>query len=224
MHSLVRHALVRHALVRRAIVIAALAAASPVAAPLAAQEARLVARLDAGTRTQVAEIVDQARARRLPTEPLVDKALEGASKRAPSDQIVAVVRRLAENLAKARAVLGPDATDAEVSAAASLLQKGADPEALRQLHRGRGRASMVVAFGVAQEFIGRGVQADSALGAIAAMREVGLDDADLLEVQRNVMRNLALDAVASPTRIMSTTVETFMGPARSAGGGRKPKP
>ena len=42
---------------------------------------RLVKRLDAGTRSAVAAIIDSARVLRLPTEPLIDKALEGAAKK-----------------------------------------------------------------------------------------------------------------------------------------------
>ena len=212
-----------HPLVRYSLLAAALAAAGPLAAPLAAQEARLVARLDVGTRTQVAGIVDEARARRLPIEPLVDKALEGASKRASSEQIVAVVRSLAEDLAKARAALGPDATDAEVTAGARALRAGLDPEALRRLNRSRPRGGSVVALGVLQEFVANRVDPDSAVAAILAMQEVGLGDEELLAMRRDVMRNLAAD-VASPTRVMSGVVETFLGPARNAGGGRKPKP
>ncbi|MEJ7810624.1 MAG: hypothetical protein WKG32_09480, partial [Gemmatimonadaceae bacterium] len=67
----------------------AVAAASAAAMPLLAQappppasDARLDARLDPRTRASVAAVLDSARAAGLPTEPLVDKALEGASKRA----------------------------------------------------------------------------------------------------------------------------------------------
>ena len=47
---------------------------------------RLTARLDARTRTVVAAIIDSALAQNLPIEPLIDKALEGAAKRAGADR------------------------------------------------------------------------------------------------------------------------------------------
>ncbi|MDQ3810146.1 MAG: hypothetical protein M3336_07640, partial [Chloroflexota bacterium] len=57
-----------------------------------AQDARLAARLDPATRKAVEVIVDSARAAGLPTEPLIDKALEGASKRASGGRITAAVQ------------------------------------------------------------------------------------------------------------------------------------
>ena len=190
-----------------------------------ARESRLAARLDASTRTAVVAIVDQARARRLPVEPLVDKALEGASKRAASDRIIAVVRSLADDLAKARAALGPDASDAEVVAAANALRAGADPEALRRLHRQRARESAVVAMGVLSELIARGVPADTAASTVVAMREAGLGDDDLTDFRHDVEKDVALGA--PPTAAMTVHAETFIGPVNRGGAGpreRKRKP
>ena len=48
-----------------------------------------LARLDSLTRPIVAALVDSARTAALPTEPLVQRALEGATKRATADRIVA---------------------------------------------------------------------------------------------------------------------------------------
>src|SRR2546421_195570 len=80
-----------------------LVAATLVAAAAAAQQrdSRLE-RLDSTTRPIVAALVDSARAAALPTEPLVQRALEGATKRATGDRIVAAVRRLAPDLDRAR--------------------------------------------------------------------------------------------------------------------------
>ncbi|MBL8961424.1 MAG: hypothetical protein JNJ98_16315, partial [Gemmatimonadetes bacterium] len=68
---------------------------------------RLVGRLDAKTREAVVAVVDAARRDGLPTEPIIDKALEGASKQASGAQIVAVVRSLVGDLKRAREALGP---------------------------------------------------------------------------------------------------------------------
>src|SRR5437867_267771 len=73
-------------------------------------------RLDAGTRPIVAALVDSAHRAFLPTEPLVQRALEGATKRASGDLIVAAVRRLAVDLGRARDALGSTASPAELSA------------------------------------------------------------------------------------------------------------
>ena len=47
--------------------------------------ARLEQTLDPDTYRAVAQVIDGARERELPTDPLIDRALEGAMKRAPGD-------------------------------------------------------------------------------------------------------------------------------------------
>ena len=84
-------AVVRH--FRSAIVLGVALAGAAAAA--AAQDARLGAQLDEGTRVLVQAAVDSARAAGLPTEPLVDKALEGARKRADGTRITRAVTALA---------------------------------------------------------------------------------------------------------------------------------
>src|SRR5207248_7779855 len=105
-----------------------LVAATLVAAAAAAQQrdSRLE-RLDSTTRPIVAALVDSARAAALPTEPLVQRALEGATKRATGDRIVAAVRRLALDLDRARDALGSTASPPELGAAAAALRAGAQP-------------------------------------------------------------------------------------------------
>ena len=94
-------------------------------------------RLDAATRPTVAALVDSARTAMLPTEPLVQRALEGATKRASRDVIVAAVRRLAVDLGHARDALGSTASPAELTAGAAALRAGASPTILTQLRQTR---------------------------------------------------------------------------------------
>jgi hypothetical protein len=65
---------------------------------LDAQELRLVEHLPDAARMRIDSILDAARHAGLPTEPIVDRALEGAAKGAPPDLIVAAVTRLAGEL------------------------------------------------------------------------------------------------------------------------------
>src|SRR5437016_5925440 len=88
-------------------------------------------RLDAATRPAVAALVDSARRALLPTEPLVQRALEGATKRASGDLIVAAVRRFAAELGQARDALGSTASSAELTAGAAALRAGAAPNPVR---------------------------------------------------------------------------------------------
>ena len=82
------------------------------AAPAQAQEPRLVGRLPDSIRLQLDALLDAARATGLPTEPLVDRALEGAAKGAPAQLIVAAVTRLRDDLVAVRGALGPKASAA----------------------------------------------------------------------------------------------------------------
>src|SRR2546430_14518124 len=75
-----------------------------------------------------AALVDSAHTAMLPTEPLVQRALEGATKRASGDAIVAAVRRLAADLGHARDALGSTASPAELTAGAAALRAGASQE------------------------------------------------------------------------------------------------
>src|SRR6266566_8930020 len=70
-------------------------AAAFVAGTAAGQDPRLT-RLPAEAQAPVGALVDSARAAGLPAEPLVQRALEGATKQAPGDLIVAAVQRLAD--------------------------------------------------------------------------------------------------------------------------------
>src|SRR5438874_12700643 len=78
-----------------------------------------LARLDSSTRVAVAAVVDSAKRTRLPTEPLVDKALEGAKKGADGGRIVTAVRGLYAELRSARAALGAGATTDEINSGAN---------------------------------------------------------------------------------------------------------
>ena len=101
-----------------------------------AQDPRLARRLDPQAQAQLAQVLDSARAAGLPLEPLVDRALEGASKGASVERIAAAVRKLAIDLTTARNALG-GGNVAELEAAASALRAGVKPEDLKRLQIGR---------------------------------------------------------------------------------------
>src|SRR5437868_1151000 len=86
--------------------------------------ARLEGRLDKRALPSVERVIDSAYALGIPAEPLVDKALEGQSKGAASEQIVAAVRRLAGELATAREALGTNSLTSELAAGALALRSG----------------------------------------------------------------------------------------------------
>jgi len=172
----------------------ALALALGAPAALRAQDARLDSRLDARTREAVVTIIDSARGVGVPSEPLVQKALEGASKHADGARILTAVRMLARELGDARAALGAASSDAEVIAGASALHAGIAPAALSKMRASRARGSLTVALAVLSDLVARGVPGDTATTVISALTGAGAQDAELLRFQQGVERDIAQGA------------------------------
>lgn len=159
-----------------------------------AQDARLSARLDTRTAAAVTRIVDSARARSLPTEPLVQKALQGAAKRAPADRVVAAVRELMGELTVARSALGARSTEAELVAGAGALHAGIPAATLTRVRGLRGREPVTVALGTLADLVARGVPVDGAVSAIVALASRGAPDADFVTFSNQVGRDIAAGA------------------------------
>jgi hypothetical protein len=179
----------------RALLALAFALCAPHA--LAAQDARLDSRLDARTRDAVVALIDSARAEGIPGEPLVQKALEGASKRADGARILLAVRALDRELGDARAALGAASSDAEIIAGASALHAGIAPAALARMRASRKSGSLTVALAVLSDLIARGVPGDTATSVISALTVAGTQDAELLRFQQGVERDIAQGATPS---------------------------
>jgi len=178
-------------------VAAAGALAAVLFATAAAQEPQhlndpRLARLDTAARSLVAVAIDSARAAGLPTEPLVQRALEGATKDAPGTLIVSAVQRLAADLGRARAALGASATSPELEAGAAALRAGAGRAVLAQLRRSR-RQTITVPLAVLTDLVASGVPVDSAAAAVLALA-ASARDADLIDFRRAVERDIALGA------------------------------
>jgi hypothetical protein len=198
--------------------------ASLLAGPALAQDARLLARLDPATAAEVGAVISAARAAGLPAEPLVDRALEGASKGASSARIVAAVRALARDLRAAHAALGGDALDAEITAGAGAIRAGVDPRVLSRLRAGRAEP-LTVPLGVLADLVARGVPADSASRAVLLLAQAGAADGAYVSLRRNVerdIRNGAPPAIAATVRArgMPAALPPRLGPG--SGGAAAP--
>lgn len=184
------------------------------------QDPRLARRLDADTRARVAVIIDSARAAGLPVEPLVDKALEGASKRASGNRIVVAVRNLAAELRAAREALGPASSDGELDAGASALHVGVLPADLSRLRAARRQQELTVPLAVLSDLVARGVPADTAAAFVLELAAIARD-AEFVAFQRDVDRDIALGAppiAAAAVRVNSTARDFTQGssPASNA--------
>jgi hypothetical protein len=157
------------------------------------QEARLEGRIPDPARAEIDAIITAARDAGIPTEPLVDRALEGASKGADGTLILRAVRRLDGELRSSWDALGGASTEAEIIAGASALRAGAEPDDLQELRRARGDQPLTVATAVLADLVAVGVPVDTAVAAVLTLAE-GVDDAEYIAFRQNVERDIALGA------------------------------
>ncbi|MDE3150662.1 MAG: hypothetical protein KGL93_00290 [Gemmatimonadota bacterium] len=165
--------------------------------------ARLNKVLDAPTRTAVLAIIDSARVAGLPADVLVNKALEGAGKRADGPLIVAAVRSLAGELRRSRDALGHASRDAEITAGAHAIHAGVAPTELTQLRRSAMGRQLTTPITVLTDLVSRGVPAATASTAVLSLERAGLRDAEFGAYQRSVRQDIergADPAAAATTR------------------------
>lgn len=177
------------------------------AAGVDAQDARL-ARLDKQVQAEVGALVDSARFLGIPTEPVVDKALEGAAKRAPGKRIVTVVRSRFHELVAGRSALGNVASEAEIIAAADALHAGASRDVISTLRAQRPTAPLTIPLAVLADLIARGVPADTAASAVLALASKTATDAQFAALRDDIERDIAKGTPPA----MSTAVRSGLPP------------
>ncbi len=159
------------------------------AAPLAAQSvrARLEGRVPAASIPAIDSLVQVAARENLPTDPLVQKAIEGGAKRVSGERIVKAVGLNLDQLRRAQALLeragdAPPATPAEVITVAAAQKRGlSDAEVARVVaalpDEPRSSALHAVADLVAHHF-----DADSGTDLVLAAVRQGVRGLRLLDV------------------------------------------
>jgi hypothetical protein len=158
---------------------------------LAAQtDSRLIERVDSATLVQVLSILQQASMVGLPTEPLIDKALEGSSRNASAEMIVRAVSRLVDGMITVRGVIGPEATAAELTSGALVLRAGANVSSLVTLMRARPGGDLTTPFGVLIDLVAIGVPAGDASRIVSRLTGQGHTDSQLLELQSQVVNDI----------------------------------
>lgn len=177
------------------------AAAQPARVPATADTGRAgaaaaaLAELPGGARATLAGVLDSARAVGLPVAPLQGKVVEGVAKSASPEQIVAVVRRVADGLRTARQALGPGAREAELTAGGAAVQAGLTAEQLRRvrasLPRGRPATQALV---VLTDLTRRGVPVADAVGAVGRLARAGAPDAAFAALRAQVADDVATGA------------------------------
>lgn len=172
-------------------VAASIVTAFSLSATVSAQSPRLEQRAPGPVLAAVAPTLDSARAAGLPTGPLEEKVLEGVTKQADAMHIAAAVRRLAKDLAGARAALGDRATVRELVAGAGALRVGLSHGDLLRVRAARAGQGPAVALEVATDLITQGVPPDTATRAVLSVLGTGASDADLEQLRLAVERDVA---------------------------------
>ena len=163
-------------------------------AAMSAQEERLASKLNGSTREAVLRTLDVARSRGLPLDPLVNKALEGATKRAPGPRIEAAVDTLLRRLELSRDALAPAPTARDIAAGADALAYGATREALASMRAIRPRGSVAVPLAVLTQLVASGVPVSRATRVVSDLIRRGARDEQLIALSDDVRWYIASGA------------------------------
>lgn len=164
-------------------------------------------RLDASTCAVYRVILDSARKRKLPTDPLEDKALQGIASDVDGPAIVASVLKLENNLAVAKATLGSNSTDKELKAAAQVLDAGATPHDLALLRAAAPpKRNLETALTVLEELVVQ-VPMFVAIPDMQYLLRVNRSDADLQSYQLAVQSQIKRGG--DPEVIANTAARAF---------------
>jgi len=179
------------------LMLAAGVASSPLPLPLAAQtlRARLAGRIPAAAIAPVDSLVWAAAADGLPTDQLVEKALEGGAKQASSEQIVAAVAQIASQLREARTLLlrsGAPAPlpPAEVVAVAAALVRGLPAALVQRIVAVLPGEPTGPALDAVADMVGHGFVRDSAVDLVVDAVRQGLRGLRLLDVATAAVHEL----------------------------------
>lgn len=212
------------------VLLAALAASQ-----LGAQQERLTTRLDSSTRQAVMRAVDDARTRGLPADPLINKALEGATKHAAGSRIEAAVDTLLRRLELSRQALAPSPSERDIAAGADALAFGVTREALSAVRAIRPRGSVAVPLAVLTQLVASGVSVARATRVVSDLIRRGARDEQLIALSDDVrwyvasgaspeaaldVRTRGLNAILPPPGAGSAA--EALSPAAATDGRKKP--
>ena len=167
-----------------------LAAFTAVGFTVIASDARIETWVDARVRAPVAAIADSLEREGIKPEPLVDYALEGTRKRGNPDVILAGVRKWARDLRRARHLLGPNASAAEINAGAKALRAGIDERQLERLRDGKSEQRYASALSTMSYLIAKGVPAETASTVLVNIALASASEAQIRTLQDEIERDI----------------------------------
>jgi hypothetical protein len=177
---------------------AAVALFATLAAAQPGPDQRLDGKLDPKTYRAVSLLVDSAKAANLPVEPLIDKALEGASKHAAGPMIIQAVRNVSVALTKARNAMGGTSTPEELKAGAAAIRGGVPPQELQRFRStARPGFRLAAAIDVMTDLINRGVPSDTAANLMHGLVQIAATDEQLFRLKNQIETDIVNGAPAA---------------------------
>ena len=157
------------------------------------QEVRLQSRMDADTYGAVRALLDSAKRAGLPTRPIEDKALEGASAGAPGPVIVTTLRAFTVQLAAASRALGRQATGDELRAGVGAIDAGIPVRDLNRIHNAADPKdrSIATSLTVLGDIVVRGVPVATASNLVISLLRARVQDDELLDFNRAVWSDIS---------------------------------
>jgi len=174
-----------------------LACAAFLAVPLAAQSvrSRLEGRIPSEAIPAVDSLVQFGSQEGLPTEPLIQKALEGGAKHVAGPRIVAAVQVTLGQLRGARDLLvragdQPPVLPAEMTTVAWALRRGLPPPLVERVVAGLARPPRAAALHAVADLVAHRFDPDSAAGLIIEAVQDGVPQERLLDVSAAVLQQV----------------------------------
>ncbi len=169
--------------------------------------ARLEGRVPAAALPGLDSLIAQAVAESLPTEPLVQKALEGGAKGIPVPRLVNGVRHGLVQLRDARAIVSRAtparaSLDGDVAAVAAALARGLDPGLIERLLSADSEPPGPVLHAAA-DLVAHRFPADSAADLLRAAQQQGLHGTRLLDVAVAASHELQREGGRTPTEALA---------------------
>jgi hypothetical protein len=218
---------------RALVTIATIAAIGTFASAAHAQDSIASLSGDRETAAQLARIVNAARERGLPVEPIIAKAQHGALVHAAPAKIVAAAQAVARRLNDARDALAPRPTPGDIAAGEDALSiTGVSTDALRAVSAVSTTRPVADPIGVLAQLVASGVPAPKATAIVTELMKRGATNVQLValgtDVNTDVVGGTQADA-ALGVRLNGLT--PFLAPAAagqnavtaaSLAGGKKP--
>ena len=191
---------------RRAVVVASLLLSS--AAVAGAQNAFDFVDADRETIAQMTRIVENVKAAKLPTEPLLAKAGAAAQARVGPARLIAALQAVAARLQQSREALGSASIDADIMAGADALStKGVTKEMLQRVRNAQPSRSVAVPIGVLAQLVASGVAPKDAADIVSRLVRAKASNAQLVSLGNDVRQDGI--AGAGPGSALQIRLETL---------------